>query len=215
MLKNSQVSQHIEDSRFEDDSEVAIEIPAHLVHILDGLAQNEDDLELDQAALSLTACIGKGKPTEKTEAALILNLVPELLAIIEAKALSDDKRLMFGRGDISANLWTCIHLSTSLLDLRSVYPNLGETFFEAIFHTLDALAKRSDLLGATSKQLPTVVITLLSLWSPQIASRANQFNRAVPIIAKHLEMESPGGRAHRLNYAACPCQHRPLRRAQV
>ncbi len=192
-----------DDDSFDDETEVASEIPAHLVHILDGLAQTEDDLELDQAALSLTACIGKGKPTEETEAAAILNLVPELLAIIQAKALNEDKRLMFGRGDISANLWTCIHLSTSLLDLRSVYPNLGETFFEAIFHTLDGLAKRRDLLTASSKQLPTVVITLLSLWSPQIASRPNQFARAVPVIAKHLETDHAG--------AAAPAEPRPAR----
>jgi hypothetical protein len=192
MTKAADASHTSADISYDEDTEAASEIPAHLVHILNGLAQNEDDVELDQAALSLTACIGKGKPAEETEAALILNLVPELLAIIEAKALRDDKRLMFGRGDISANMWTCIHLSTSLIDLRGVYPNLGETFFEAIFHTLDGLAKRSDLLRATCKELPTVVITLLSLWSPQIASRANQFNRAVPIIAKHLEMEHPG-----------------------
>jgi hypothetical protein len=179
-------------SKFDDETEQILDIPAHLVHILDGLAQSDDDLELDQAALSLTACIGKGKPTEETEAAAILNLVPELLAIIESKALSEDNRLLFGRGDITSNLWTCIHISTCLLDLRTVYPNLGETFFEAIFHALDALAKRKDLLTAAAKQLPTVVITVLSLWSPQIASRQNQFIRAVPIIAKHLEMEHPG-----------------------
>ena len=54
-----------------DDEEQAgegNEIPDHLIRILDGLAQEDDDLELDQAAASLTACIGKGRSALRVRA---------------------------------------------------------------------------------------------------------------------------------------------------
>ena len=45
----------------DDEDEKKQRVPDHLIRVLDGLAQEDDDLELDQAACSLTACIGKGR----------------------------------------------------------------------------------------------------------------------------------------------------------
>ena len=45
----------------DDEDEKKKRVPDHLIRVLDGLAQEDDDLELDQAACSLTACIGKGR----------------------------------------------------------------------------------------------------------------------------------------------------------
>eukprot|EP00292_Cryptomonas_paramecium_P000134 CAMPEP_0113722162 /NCGR_PEP_ID=MMETSP0038_2-20120614/37573_1 /TAXON_ID=2898 /ORGANISM="Cryptomonas paramecium" /LENGTH=91 /DNA_ID=CAMNT_0000651327 /DNA_START=14 /DNA_END=286 /DNA_ORIENTATION=- /assembly_acc=CAM_ASM_000170 len=85
--------------------DAAASIPAHLASILDSLAQNDDDQELETACQALSNCIGKGNPVEETEASDILNLVPDLLTIIESKALSENKRLFYGKGELSSCMW--------------------------------------------------------------------------------------------------------------
>lgn len=60
-----------DDSEDEEQGDEGHAIPDHLIRILDGLAQEDDDLELDQAAASLTACIGKGRSALRVRASPI------------------------------------------------------------------------------------------------------------------------------------------------
>jgi U8 snoRNA-decapping enzyme len=167
-------------------------IPEHIAYILDGLSQEDDDVELDQAGLSLTAAIGKGTYIRETDVEILFDLVPELLSILVARALSKDNRLFHGRGDTSANMWCCLHLAQSLVDIRATYPNLGETHFHAIFDALEKLETRGDLLTPANRELPTVVVSLLSLFSPKLATRVDHFERAIPIITKFLQKTHNG-----------------------
>ena len=168
------------------------QIPEHLIRVLDGLAQEDDDLELDQAAASLTACIGKGRNIKETDAEAIFDLVPELLTILTTRAISTDGRLFHGRGDMSANLWCALYISQSLGDLMTFYPNLGETHFHPIFEVLEKLLTRADLMTESAKHVPAIAMRLLNLWSPQIASRPDQFARAVPTLSAYLEKQHAG-----------------------
>ena len=96
-------------------------------------------MELDQAAASLTACIGKGRIIQETDAPIIFNLIPELLTILTTRALSKDMRLFHGRGDMSANVWCALYISQSMGDLMHFYPNIGETHFRAVYGALEQL----------------------------------------------------------------------------
>mmetsp|Transcript_20888 Transcript_20888/g.48276 ORF Transcript_20888/g.48276 Transcript_20888/m.48276 type:complete len:713 (+) Transcript_20888:95-2233(+) len=185
-------------SGYEDDDEDEGEeprIPEHLAYILDGLAQEDDDVELDQAGLSLTGAIGKGQPVKETDVEMLFELVPELLGILVGRALSKDNRLFHGRGNMSSNMWCCLHIAQSIVDIRHTYPNLGETHFHHIFDTLEKLLVREDLLLESSRELPMVVISLLNLFSPKIATRLDHFDRAIPIIAKYLDKAHSGIKA--------------------
>lgn len=173
----------------DDDLEA---LPQHLAYMLDGLAQEEDDVELDQAATTLTACIGKGRRLQETDAEALFDLVPELLTVLVTRGLKKSTRLFHGRGDITANMWACIQISQSIIDLRSFYPNIGESHFHPLFDALQALLERREILTESNKQMPTVIMALLGLWSPQISSRPNQFTKAVPIIAQYLEVGHSG-----------------------
>lgn len=167
-------------------------IPEHIAYILDGLAQEDDDVELDQAGLSLTAAIGKGLHIRETDVEVLFDLVPELLSILVSRALSKDKRLFHGRGVMSANMWCCLHLAQSLVDIRATYPNLGETHFHPVFDALEKLEKRDDELTAAARELPTVIVSLLSLFSPKMATRLDHFQRAIPITSKFLQKPHTG-----------------------
>jgi len=63
----------------DDDENQRVHIPDHLIRVLDGLAQEDDDLELDQAAFSLTACIGKGRLIKACQFLPLLNRKPQPL----------------------------------------------------------------------------------------------------------------------------------------
>ena len=182
-----------DDDDDDDNSEDGkVVIPDHLIRILDGLAQEDDDLELDQAAASLTACIGKGRDIKETDAPIIFSLVPELLTILSERALSKDGRLFHGRGDMSANLWCSLYISQSLGDVLYFFPNLGETHFHPVYETLEKLLQRKDQMTESAKHVPTICMRLMNLWSPQIASRPDQFARAVPALTEYLGLPHAG-----------------------
>ena len=68
-----------ENEEEDDDENQRVQIPDHLIRVLDGLAQEDDDLELDQAAVSLTACIGKGRHIKACQFLPLLNRKPQPL----------------------------------------------------------------------------------------------------------------------------------------
>ena len=81
-LKMSKVRKKGDDENEEeedDDENQRVHIPDHLIRVLDGLAQEDDDLELDQAAFSLTACIGKGRLIKACQFLPLLNRKPQPL----------------------------------------------------------------------------------------------------------------------------------------
>ena len=81
-LKMSKVRKKGDDENEEeedDDENQRVHIPEHLIRVLDGLAQEDDDLELDQAAFSLTACIGKGRLIKACQFLPLLNRKPQPL----------------------------------------------------------------------------------------------------------------------------------------
>ena len=101
-------------------------------------------------------------------------------------------RLFHGRGDMSANVWCALYISQSMGDLMHFYPNIGETHFRAVYGALEKLLGRKDLMSESSKHVPTVAMRLLNLWSPNLASRPEQFARAVPCLAEYLATEHEG-----------------------
>ena len=81
-LKMSKVRKKGDDENEEeedDDENQRVHIPDHLIRVLDGLAQEDDDLELDQAAFSLTACIGKGRLIKASHFLPLINCKPQPL----------------------------------------------------------------------------------------------------------------------------------------
>jgi hypothetical protein len=76
------------------------------------------------------------------------------------------------------------------LTLENLCP--GETHFHPLFDALDKLLTRPDLMKESAKHVPTITIRLLTLWSPQIASRPEQFQRGVATLTSYLDKPHPG-----------------------
>ncbi|EKX33899.1 hypothetical protein GUITHDRAFT_147618 [Guillardia theta CCMP2712] len=108
-----------------------------------------------------------------------------------ASQTAESKELQRGREE-SDELLCALRIAQGLGDLRSFFPNLGETFFTPLFHSLERLSSFDSLLSEYSKRLPTVVMILLSLWSPQMSTRKEQFLRAVPVLASYLDKKHSG-----------------------
>ena len=128
-----------------------------------------------------------------------------------ASQRAESKEQQRGREE-SDELLCALRIAQGLGDLRSFFPNLGETFFTPLFHSLERLSSFDSLLSEYSKRLPTVVMILLSLWSPQMSTRKDQvacsflsppppplsllllqFLRAVPVLASYLDKKHSGG----------------------
>lgn len=162
--------------------------------VLEELAAAEGEA-LEEAAASLHAAIGRGRPIGETMAERVMERTPELLAILvkrgeeavggeetfkkrdqsasAASQRAESKELQRGREE-SDELLCALRIAQGLGDLRSFFPNLGETFFTPLFHSLERLSSFDSLLSEYSKRLPTVVMILLSLWSPQMSTRKEQ-----------------------------------------
>ena len=93
---------------------------------------------------------------------------------------------------MSANMWCSLTISQSIGDLMTFYPNIGETFFHPIFESLEKLLTRPDLLTQSAKHLPAICMRLLTLWSPQLASRPDRYTRAIPCFASFLAKDHVG-----------------------
>eukprot|EP00960_Hanusia_phi_P016872 496951-Hanusia_phi.AAC.1 len=155
-----------------------------LLLVLEELAVAQGEA-LEEAAASLHAAIGRGRPIGETMAESVMERTPELLAILVKRggeAAGEDASTRTpkkeeskerGREDVDG-LLCALRIAQALGDLRSFFPNLGETFFGPLFHSLEQLSSLDSLLSEYSKRLPTVVMTLLSLWSPQMSTRKEQ-----------------------------------------